>query len=78
MKFNVQAEVGFKKLIGSSGNNKVTDPAMLNQMSNVSLHLKKSFQIRGKSLLDLLVTTFLPDCQPPLIFVSLTSKSHEH
>ena len=34
--------------------------------------------IRGKSLLKLWVTTFLPDWPPPLIFVRLTSKSHEY
>ena len=33
---------------------------------------------RGKSLLELWDTTFLPDWQPPLIFVWFTSKSHEH
>ena len=33
---------------------------------------------RGKSLLELWGTTFLPDWQPPLIFVWFTSKSHEH
>ena len=31
---------------------------------------------RGKSLFELWVTTFLPDWQPPLIFVWSTSKSH--
>ena len=34
--------------------------------------------IRGKSLLELWGTTFLPDWQPPLIFVRFASKSHEH
>ena len=34
--------------------------------------------IRGKSLLELGDTTFLSDWQPPLIFISFTSKSHEH
>ena len=34
--------------------------------------------IRGKSLLELWGTTFLPDWQPPSIFVWFTSKSHEH
>ena len=33
---------------------------------------------RGKSLLESWGTTFLPDWQPPLIFVWFTSKSHEH
>ena len=33
---------------------------------------------RGKSLLELWVTTFLPGWQPPLIFIWFTSKSHEH
>ena len=33
---------------------------------------------RGQSLLESWVTTFLPDWQPPLIFVWFTSKSHEH
>ena len=32
---------------------------------------------RGKSLLELRVTAFLPDWQAPLIFVWFTSKSHE-
>ena len=31
-----------------------------------------------KSLLELKGTFFLPDWQPPLIFVWFTSKSHEH
>ena len=34
--------------------------------------------LRGKSLLESWVTTFLPDWQPPLIFIRFTSKSHEH
>ena len=38
----------------------------------------RSVSTRGKSLLELWVTTFLPDWQPPLIFVRFTSKSHEH
>ena len=33
---------------------------------------------RVKSLLESLVTTFLPDWQPPLLFVWFTSKSHQH
>ena len=32
----------------------------------------------GKSLLELWVTTFIPNWQTPLIFVRFTSKSHEH
>ena len=32
-------------------------------------------KIRGKSLLELWVTTFLPDWQPPLIFVRFISNS---
>jgi len=33
---------------------------------------------RGNSLLESWGTTFLPNRQPPLIFVWFTSKSHEH
>ena len=36
------------------------------------------WKTRGKSLLELWPTSFLPDWQPPLIFVWFTSKSHEH
>ena len=50
-------------------------------------NLKKNLEItwfpkcvrsRGKSLLELWVTTFLPNWQPPLIFVWFILKSHEH
>ena len=34
---------------------------------------RKYIYTRGKSLLGLLVTTFLPDYQPPLIFVQFNS-----
>ena len=33
---------------------------------------------RGKSLLESWGTTFLPNWQQPLIYVWITSKSHEH
>ena len=38
--------------------------------------LKNCNYARGKSLLESWGTTFLPDWQPPLIFVWFTSKSH--
>ena len=37
-----------------------------------------SIYTRGKSLLESWGTTFLPDWQPPLIFVLFTWKSYEH
>ena len=40
--------------------------------------MMKYFMTRGKSLLESWVTTFLPDWQPPLIFVWITSKLNEH
>ena len=42
------------------------------------LFVEFTFLFRGKSLLESLGTSFLPDWQPPLIFVRFTSKSHEH
>ena len=39
---------------------------------------KSNVSTRGKSLLELWGTTFLPDRQPLLIFLWLNSKSLEH
>ena len=39
---------------------------------------RQAYLPRGKSLVESLDTTFLPDWQPPLVFVWFTSKFHEH
>ena len=48
----------------------VIQALMLSQEAKLELVIT-----RGKSLLELWVTTFLPDWQPPLIFVQFISNS---
>ena len=41
----------------------------MNHVSKAASEVQGVDSVRGKSLLELWVTTFLPDWQPPLIFV---------
>ena len=67
-----------KRLMAFIRNDSISSAISSRLSTSESMESEKGMILhRGKSFLELWVTTFLPDWQPPLIFVWFTSKSHD-